>query len=132
MAGGESPALVPADVLPRPVASPVAGEIPPEAADRPRSSHQSGIALAHMSLIEETGSLCYGSGNSANQAMKSTRPIVLKGAAGAALALLAFGSSQASGQQAAPKAANPPPKIGLAFENQPPTAKFTNETGQEL
>jgi hypothetical protein len=66
--------------------------------------------------------------------MRSTRiATVLSRAARAALVVLAFASSHASG---APKVPNPPPKVGLSIEperlKQPPTAKFSNESDHEL
>lgn len=68
--------------------------------------------------------------------MNPTRPILFSRATRAALAVLAFGLSHAPAQQPAPNAKNPPPQAGVSIElerlNVPATAKFTNETTQEL
>ena len=68
--------------------------------------------------------------------MKPIQSIVLHSAARAALVVLALGLSHASAQQPAPNAANPPPQAGVSIEpdlkNQPPSAKFTNNTGHDL
>jgi len=87
-------------------------------------------------LIEKPRRLCYPSKASTKQAMKPTRSIPFSSVSRIVLAVLAFGLSQASAQQPGPNAANPPPKAGVSIEpdlkNQPPSAKFTNNTGHDL
>jgi hypothetical protein len=84
-------------------------------------------------LIEKPNSLCYLSKDKAKHAMKPARPIPFSSTA---LAVLVLGFSHASAQQPAPNPPNPPPPVGVSFEpdlkNQPPSAKFTNNTGNDL